>query len=58
MVKIVIKFNTDKRKAATSDFGKDFIKLMSNSIYGESMESIRKRVNVEPVNDQKRIKRP
>ena len=56
-LKSYINFNTDKRKAATSDFEKDFFKLMSNSVYGKSMESIRKRVNVELVNNQKRIKK-
>jgi len=55
-LKSYINFNTDKRKAATSDIEKDFFKLMSNSVYGKSMESIRKRVNVELVNNQKRIK--
>jgi len=50
-------FNMDKRKAATSDFEKDFFKLMTNSVYGKSMESIRKRVNVELVNNQKHIKK-
>ena len=57
-LKSYINFNTDKRKAATSNFEKDFFKLMSNSVYGKSMESIRKRVNVELVNNPKRIKRP
>jgi len=52
-----IKFNMDKRKAATSDFEKDFFKLMTNSVYGKSMESIRNRVNVELVNNQKHIKK-
>jgi len=56
-LKLYINFNTDKRKAATSDFEKDFFKLMSNSVYGKSMESIRKRVNVGLVNNQKRIKK-
>jgi len=56
-LKSYINFNTEKRKAATSDFEKDFFKLMSNSVYGKFMESIRKRVNVELVNNQKRIKK-
>jgi len=56
-LKSYINFNTDKRTAATSDFEKDFFKLMSNSVYGKSMESIRKRVKVELVNNQKRIKK-
>ena len=34
LLKSYINFNTDKRKAATSDFQKNFFKLMSNSVYG------------------------
>ena len=56
-LKSYIQFNTDKRKAATSVFEKDFFKLMSNSVYGKSMESLRNRVNVELVNNEKRIKK-
>ena len=56
-LKSYIQFNTDKRKAATSEFEKDFFKLISNSVYGKSMESLRKRVNVELVNNEKRIKK-
>ena len=52
-----VNFNTDKRKAATSVFEKDFFKLMSNSVYGKSMENLRKRMNVELVNNEKRVKK-
>ena len=48
-LKSYIQFNTDKRNV--SEFEKDFFKLMSNSVYGKSMESLRKRVNVELVNN-------
>jgi len=56
-LKFYIDFNTEKRKNATTDFEKDFFKLMCNSVYGKSMENLRKRVNVELVNNQRRIKR-
>ena len=56
-LKSYIDFNTEKRKAATSDFEKDFFKLLSNSVYGKSMENIRKRVNVRLFNDGRKLKK-
>jgi hypothetical protein len=47
-----IEFNTQKRKAATSTFEKDFYKLLNNSMYGKTMESLRKRIDVKLVSDQ------
>ena len=38
---------------ATNNFEKDFFKLMINSVYGETMENLRKRINVRFVNDKK-----
>ena len=37
----------------TNDFEKDFFKLMVNSIYGKTMENLRKRINVRFVNNKK-----
>ena len=48
-----IDFNTEKRKIATNNFEKDFFKLMINSVYGETMENLRKRINVRFVNNEK-----
>ena len=48
-----IDFNTKKRMSATNDFEKDFFKLMINSVYGKTMENLRKRINVRFVNNKK-----
>ena len=39
---IFIEFNMNKRKDANSDFQIDFFKLMNNSVYGKTMENVRK----------------
>ena len=45
-MKKYIDFNTEKRINAANDFEKDFLKLMINSIYGKTIENLRKRFNV------------
>ena len=52
-IKKYIDFNTKKRMSATNDFEKDFFKLMINSVYGKTMENLRKRINVRFVNNKK-----
>ena len=52
-MKKYIDFNTKKRMCATNDFEKDFFKLMINSVYGKTMENLRKRINVRFVNNKK-----
>ena len=52
-MKKYIDFNTKKRMCATNDFEKDFFKLMINSVYGETMENLRKRINVRFVDNKK-----
>ena len=52
-LKMYIDFNTQKRTAAECSFEKDFFKLMNNSVFGKTIENLRKRVNVTLINDPK-----
>ena len=50
-----INFNTKKKMNATKAFEKDFFKLLNNSVFGKTMENIRKRVDVRLVTDKKKV---
>ena len=52
-MKKYIDFNTGKRTNAANSFEKGFFKLMINSVYGKTMENLRKRINVRLANNEK-----
>ena len=51
-MKKYIDFNTKKRMNAANDFEKDFFKLMINSVYGKTMENLRKRIKVRIIKNE------
>ena len=45
-MKLYIEFNIEKRMQATNEADKNFFKLMINSVYGKTMENMKKRMKI------------
>ena len=52
-MKPYIDFNTEKRMQATNEANKNFFELMINSVYGKTMENMRKRMKIHIVTNEK-----
>ena len=51
-MKKYIDYNAEKRPNAANVFEKDVFKFMINSVYGKTMENLRKKINVRLLNNE------
>ncbi|GBM40973.1 hypothetical protein AVEN_250299-1 [Araneus ventricosus] len=56
-LKPYVDLNTSLRQKATTEFQKNFFKLMNNSIFGKTMESIRRRANIRICCNEKKAEK-
>ena len=54
-MKPYIDFNTQKRKEASNEADKNHFKLLNNTLYGKTMENMRKRIKIRIIKKKKGI---
>ena len=52
-MKPYIHFNTERRKEATNEADKNHFELLNNTVYGKTIENMRKRIKIRVVKNAK-----